>query len=210
MPASILKIDAKNPEEEIVAGALKVIKRGGLVALPTETVYGLAVDVENEAAIKKVFSVKRRPLTEGLIIGIEKVSDLATFARTIPDLAINLLKVFSPGPLTVVLPKKETVSPLLTGGTDKVALRIPRSGPTLAIIKEKFITLTSANRHGRPSPRTALDVYEELGEEIDLILDGGPTEIGKESTIVDFTQTPPKVLREGAIPTQAILKFWGG
>ncbi|MEO0098461.1 MAG: L-threonylcarbamoyladenylate synthase [candidate division WOR-3 bacterium] len=209
--AKIIKINPKEPEETVIEEAVRIIKEGGLVALPTETVYGLACDIKNESAVRQVFLVKRRPLSEGLIVGIKDISDLYQICEEIPALAIELFKRYSPGPITCILKKKPSLSLTLSGHRDNIAVRIPRSPVALKIIERSktFLTLTSANRHGEKSPLTAEDVIKSIGEEIDLILDGGKTEIGKESTIVDLTQTPPRILREGAIGIEEIKKVIG-
>lgn len=209
--AKIIKINPQEPEEEVIREAVTIIKEGGLIALPTETVYGLTCDIKNESAVKRIFLVKRRPLSEGLIVGVRRIEDIYLLCAEFPDLARELFKVFSPGPITCVLKKKPSVSSILTGNRDNVAVRIPRSPVALKIIEKSktFITLTSANRHGEKSPLTAEDVAKSIGEEIDLILDGGKTEIGRESTIVDLTQTPPQILRAGAIGIKEIKESLG-
>ncbi len=209
MPGRILRVNPKRPKQEVISEAIAVIKKGGLIALPTETVYGLAADIFNKTALKKVFEVKKRPLSFGLIVGVREIKDFYKLCEDIPDWVLKIIKTYSPGPLTYILKKKRIVSPLITGGKEGIALRIPRPLLVREIIKKSqtFITLTSANTHNRPSPLTAEDVKKDLGEKIDLILDGGKTEIGKESTIIDFTLTPPRVLREGAISLQELKRI---
>ncbi len=197
----ILKINPSEPSATILEKAVKIIKEGGLVAFPTDTLYALACDIFNERAVKKVFKIKRRPLTEPLPIGISKIAEIYKICSPIPDLALKLLRTYSPGPLTIVLKKKRIIPSLITGGRDSVALRIPASPIALELIKRSktFITLTSANLHKGRNPKTCEDVISELGEEVDLILDGGKTPLGKESTIIDFTKKPPAILREGTL-----------
>jgi len=207
--AKVVKVNPSEPEEEAVALATEVIKTGGLVALPTETVYGLAADFKNESAVRRVFFVKRRPLNLGLIVGVRSILDIYSLAAEVPPQALRLFRLFSPGPLTGVFKRKDFLLPILSGNTDGIAIRIPRSKIAIRIMEKSgtFVTLTSANRHQRRSPQTAEEVERDIGEEIDLILDGGKTEIGKESTIIDFTQIPPKILREGAIPWREIKRY---
>lgn len=194
-----------------LARAVEVIRSGGLVAFPTETVYGLGADALNENAVRKIFIAKERPFDDPLIVHIADAQQLLLLARHIPERAWDLVKKFWPGPLTLVLPKTDRVPAVTTGGLNTVAVRMP--GHTIA---RQLIELSgcpiaapSANRFGRPSPTTAQHVLEDLDGRIDLILDGGPTPIGVESTVVDLTQYPPMILRPGGVTLEALQEILG-
>lgn len=181
--------------------ASEVIKNGGVVAFPTETVYGLGADVFNECAIKKIFEAKNRPADNPLIVHISSIEQVQLLAKEVTHSAKLLIEKFFPGPLTVVLPKADAVPSLVSAGLDTVGIRMPRH-PTA----QEFLTLCetpvcapSANLSGRPSPTDWKAVYEDLNGRIDCILQGDVTEIGLESTVVDCTSSDPILLRLGAI-----------
>ena len=189
------------------------LKSGGLVAFPTETVYGLGADAQNESAIKKIYQVKGRPENHPLILHIADWQLMSEWVDEIPDYAIDLARKFWPGPLTLILNRSELAKDFVTGGQDTVGIRVPDRPIALQLITEfnklggKAIAAPSANRFGQVSPTTALAVQEEIGQflaEKDLILDGGPCEVGIESTIIDCTGTAPKILRPGAITEKMI------
>lgn len=186
--------------------ALKILQEGGLVAIPTETVYGLGADASNASAVKKIFVAKGRPKNHPLIVHIESHKQLHHWAKEIPDAAYKLAAAFWPGALTLILQKKEHVLEELTGGFDSIALRAPNHPLALELLRAfgGGIAAPSANLYGQVSPTSAQDVYEELGESVDLILDGGRCHIGIESTIVDLSQGDAKVLRPGAITQEQI------
>jgi len=186
---------------EAIANAVRVLRKGGLVAIPTETVYGLGADAQREAAIRRVFAVKRRPTSHPLIVHLGATSWLPLWARTIPPTARKLAEAFWPGPLTLVLPRSGRVLDAITGGQDTVALRVP-AHPLMRQLLSAFgggIAAPSANRFGKLSPTTAEHVRAELADEVDLVLDGGPCAIGIESTIVDLSSGSPTVLRPGGV-----------
>lgn len=189
-----------------IAQAVAVLKRGGLVGIPTETVYGLAADVENESALHRIFAVKSRPSTHPLIVHIHDASQLEEWSRDIPPAAHELGRLLWPGPLTMILRRSERVSIVATGGRDTVALRVPAHEVTLELLREfnGALAAPSANRFGKVSPTTAQHVLADLGADVDLILDGGPCSIGVESTILDMTPTVPQLLRPGSISIQRI------
>jgi len=187
--------------------AVAVLRGGGLVAFPTETVYGLGGDAANEEALKKIFAAKGRPHDHPLIVHIAEAAELAHWAREIPPSTHTLARRFWPGPLTLVLKRASGVSELVTGGQDSIAVRAP-SHPVARALLARFgggIAAPSANRYGRVSATTAEHVRQEFGASVDLVLDGGAAEVGIESTIVDLSGAEPAVLRPGMI-TQAMLE----
>jgi L-threonylcarbamoyladenylate synthase len=187
--------------EADIARAVSVLCAGGLVAFPTETVYGLGADAANEAAVRSIFSAKGRPHDHPLIVHIADAGQIAAWARDIPPAAHLLAQRFWPGPLTMVLKRADGVSDVVTGGQPTIALRSP-SHPVARALLARFgggIAAPSANRYGRVSATTAEHVRREFGNDIDCILDGGATDIGIESTIVDLSGVGASVLRPGAI-----------
>jgi L-threonylcarbamoyladenylate synthase len=186
--------------------AAAIICEGDLVAFPTETVYGLGADALNPSALQRIYEVKGRPTDNPLILHVAGRDQLALVAAAVPDVAITLIDAFWPGPLSLVLPKSARVPDLATAGLTTVAVRMPRHPAALALIKEAGTPLAapSANRSGRPSPTAAQHVFDDLQGRIPLILDGGPTTIGVESTVLDVTCTPPILLRPGGIPRETI------
>ena len=198
-------------ERDPVAIAVEVLREGGLVALPTETVYGLAADADNEMAVRRIFAVKGRPASHPLIVHVAGADALPAWARVIPDEARALAGAFWPGPLTIVLPKQPRVSHAITGGQDTVAVRVP-AHPLARSVLEQFgggVAAPSANRFGRVSPTCAEHVREDLGDEVDYVLDGGACTVGVESTIVDLSREQPAVLRPGGLPIDDIQRVLG-
>lgn len=192
--------------EEQIKLAVDILRREGIVAFPTDTLYGLGADASNETAIKKIFQVKQRPLNLPLPLLVADMSQIAQVAELVPELAWRLARLFLPGALTLVLPKARAISPLITAGSPKVAVRIPAHPIPLALIKSlgSPLTGTSANLSGRPAPVTAEEVFQQLGEGVDLILDGGKCPGGIESTIIDVSGETPLILRQGAIRREEI------
>ena len=183
-----------------------MLRAGGLVAIPTETVYGLAADASNPDAVRRIFAVKQRPADHPLIVHIAAADRLGDWASTIPPAAGILADACWPGPLTLLVARAERVLDVVTGGRSTVGLRVPAHPLTLELL-ERFgggIAAPSANRFGRVSPTTADHVRADLGDDVDFVLDGGPCPIGVESTIVDCTVDPPQVLRPGAISAEEI------
>jgi len=181
--------------------AAAVLRAGGLVAFPTETVYGLGADARNPAAVARIFSAKGRPADHPLIVHVADAGQLTAWARDIPETAWRLAAAFWPGPLTLVLPRMAGVPDAVTGGLDTVALRVPGHPMALELLAAfgDGIAAPSANRYGRVSPTSAEDVREELGDVVDLVLDGGSCQVGIESTIVDLSSATPRMLRPGAV-----------
>lgn len=193
-------------DEETIHRAAEIIKRGGLVAFPTETVYGLGADAFNPMAVARVFEVKQRPYFDPLIVHIGDRSEVNKLVQEIPYDAERLIERFWPGPLTVVLFKKDNVPDIVTSGLQTIAVRMPKHEMTLKLIKAAGTPIVgpSANPFGYLSPTRAQDVREQLGDQIDFILDGGPCEVGVESTIISFAEEKPKLLRPGGIPLEEI------
>lgn len=200
MKTEILKIDSIN-NEIIYKTAGDIIKDGGLVAFPTETVYGLGGDALNAESSAKIYEAKGRPSDNPLIVHVSDVKSVEKIAEGIDDKAKLLMTKFWPGPLTIVFRKKEIVPYSTTGGLDTVAVRMPDNKCAIEFIKAAggYIAAPSANKSGRPSPTKARHVYEDLEGRIDLIIDGGDAGIGVESTIVDLSEDIPTLLRPGYI-----------
>jgi L-threonylcarbamoyladenylate synthase len=189
-----------------VDAAVAALRAGKLVAFPTETVYGLGADASNDEAIASVFAVKARPIDHPLIVHLATIEQLAEWSDPLPASARKLAEAFSPGPITFLVPKAAHVSLAVTGGRHTVGLRIPAHPLTHAMLSAfgGGVVGPSANRFGRVSPTTAADVLIDLGNDVDIILDGGPCEVGIESTIVDCTTSPVTVLRRGAVTMEMI------
>ncbi|MEM1550576.1 MAG: L-threonylcarbamoyladenylate synthase [Candidatus Bathyarchaeia archaeon] len=197
----ILKVDRDNPDLEKIRLAADIIRKGGLVAFPTETVYGLGADALNPDAVKEIYIAKMRPLDNPIIIHITKKEDVYKLAVHVPERVENLIEVFWPGPLTLVLKASDIVPKVTTGGLDTVAIRMPKHKVALALIREaeRPIAAPSANLAGKPSPTLAEHVIQDLYGRIDAIIDAGQTNIGIESTVLDLTCNPPQILRPGGV-----------
>jgi L-threonylcarbamoyladenylate synthase len=207
----ILSVSPTDPDPGAIEQAAEVLRAGGLVAFPTETVYGLGADVLNLEAIKNVFEVKGRPSDNPLIVHVAGTKQLDDIVDEIPDKGKVLGEAFWPGPLTLVMKRTILVSDLVTGGLDTVAVRMPDHPAALALIRAfgEGIVGPSANLSGRPSPTTANHVYDDLRGRVELILDAGPTVIGLESTVVDVTVDPPVILRLGGLTRERIEEVVG-
>jgi L-threonylcarbamoyladenylate synthase len=181
--------------------AAAILRAGGLVAFPTETVYGLGANADSEAAVRKIFAAKGRPADHPVIVHLGEMMDMVSWSGQIPKQAWRLAETFWPGPLTLILPRLPRAKDAVTGGLDTVGLRVPSHPVAQALLREfrGAIAAPSANRFGRVSPTRAEHVREEFGERIEMILDGGNCEVGLESTIVDFSGDGPVILRPGAI-----------
>ena len=207
-----------NCTADALSSAAQLLKSGGLVALPTETVYGLGADATNKDAVARIYKVKGRPADHPLIVHIHSMQSLGDWADEIPDYAIALARDFWPGPMTLVLKRSLLAEDFVTGGQPTVGLRVPDHAIALAILSAfakiggQGIAAPSANRFGHVSPTTAQAVQEEIGEYLDqqdLILDGGPSRVGVESTIIDCTSDAPRILRPGAITIEMIEESTG-
>ena len=193
---------------DTILNAAQALKDGHLVAFPTETVYGLGADATNEKAVSRIYSVKGRPTNHPLIVHISSINKLDQWVTDIPDYAIKLAREFWPGPMTLILPRKELAKDFITGGQNNVGLRVPSQPIALALLKKfedmggQGIAAPSANRFGAVSPTTAGAVLEEIGSYLDtndLVMDGGQCSVGIESTIIDCTNRYPEILRPGLI-----------
>lgn len=186
--------------------AVQILNSGGLVAFPTETVYGLGADASNPVAVEKIFAAKERPHNHPLIVHLATIDEVTNWARDFPETAQRLSAAFWPGPLTMILAKQPQVSDVVTGKQATIGLRMPQHPVAQALLKAfgRGIAAPSANKFTRISPTTATAVREELGDAVDLILDGGDCTVGLESTIVDLSQGLPVILRPGMISAAAI------
>jgi L-threonylcarbamoyladenylate synthase len=206
--------DTKRPRKEIddlIESAARILREGGLLGIPTETVYGLAANGLDPAAVRKIFLAKGRPQDNPLILTIPGSQWLTRYCVDVPPIAYELARRFWPGPLTMVLKRNPIVPDETTGGLDTVAMRCPNHPVTLAIIREAGIPVAapSANTSGRPSCTSAQDVLEDMNGKIDGIVDGGPCAVGVESTILDLTVQPPRLLRPGGLPLEELENILG-
>ena len=211
MKAEIAVMTTENVDTDAIARGGEILKKGGLVAFPTETVYGLGGNALDPEASKKIYAAKGRPSDNPLIVHIADIKDLKKVAAEVPEKAQILADKYWPGPLTMILPKADIVPSETTGGLDSVAVRFPsdRIAQALILAGGGFVAAPSANTSGRPSPTTAGHVIEDLGDKIDMIIDGGQVCIGLESTIVDFTEDVPVVLRPGYISLEMLQETLG-
>ena len=207
-----------NCTSDALADAAARLIAGDLVAFPTETVYGLGADATNPAAVARIYKTKGRPADHPLIVHLADMQDISDWATEIPDYAIDLARAFWPGPMTLILPRTGLAADFITGGQATVGVRVPDHAIAIALLSAfkklggKGLAAPSANRFGHVSPTTASAVKEELGDFLaanDLILDGGPSFVGVESTIIDCTADTPRILRPGAITTEMIEKVTG-
>ena len=201
METQVRRLSYSQIDETMIEEAGRIIRKGGLVAFPTETVYGLGGDALNPESSKKIYAAKGRPSDNPLIVHIADKQDLYRIVREVPEKAKKLMEAFWPGPLTMIFYKNELVPQATTGGLDTVAVRMPSDRIAAAFIRAAggFVAAPSANVSGRPSTTTAAHVEEDLSGRIEMILDGGQAVIGLESTIVDMSVEPPVILRPGAV-----------
>lgn len=197
---------------EEIALAVEILRAGGLVAFPTETVYGLGADASNPAAVRRIFAAKGRPVSHPVIVHVSEAAALKEWAAEVPPAAWELADAFWPGPLTIVLRRARWVPGEVTGGADTVALRVPAQPVALELLVAfgGGLAAPSANRFGRVSPTRAEHVRHDLGGAVDLVLDGGPCTVGVESTIVDLSGRQPALLRPGGIGAERIAEVLGG
>ena len=211
MKTQIFKIDSDNIDNTVIDKAADIVKSGGLVAFPTETVYGLGGDGLNPSASMKIYSAKGRPSDNPLILHISDLSQLNRLVTEIPETAVKLADHFWPGPLTMIFKKSDIVPKETSGGLDTVAIRFPEDKIAQALITASGtpIAAPSANTSGRPSPTRASHVEFDLSGKIDMIIDGGPCEFGLESTIVDVSGNVPCLLRPGAVTLEMLRELLG-
>jgi L-threonylcarbamoyladenylate synthase len=207
----MFKVNAENPDPAKIHAAAQIIQNGGLVAFPTETVYGLGADALNPEAVLALFEAKKRPLDNPPIVHVASTSEVHQLVLDVPAKAELLMKQFWPGPLTLIFKHSNLVPNVTTAGLDTVAIRMPKHKVALELIKQsrRPIAAPSANLAGKPSPTTASHVFEDLNGRIEAILDGGDTNIGVESTVLDLSVDPPMLLRPGGTPFEALKSVLG-
>jgi len=201
----IIRVNKDNPETEKIRKAAEIIKKGGLVAFPTETVYGLGADALNAKAVKRIFTVKGRPSDNPLIVHVSSIDDVYRIAKP-NKIAKKLMEKFFPGPLTLVMERKDIVPDVTTANLKTIAVRMPDHKVALKLIElsETPIAAPSANKSGKPSPTRAEHVIEDFKDEIECVIDGGEVNIGLESTVVDTTTYPIEILRPGSITKEVL------
>jgi L-threonylcarbamoyladenylate synthase len=202
----IIKFNDQHLDADGIDAAVEVLRSGGLIAFPTETVYGLGADAMNVEAVHRVFDAKGRPSDNPLIVHIAALENSFNFTDALPEKGLRLAEIFWPGPLTLIVEKKGNVPDIVTANLDTVALRVPKHPVTLQLLKifNGGIVGPSANISGRPSPTRADHVFNDLNGKIDIIIDAGPTTIGIESTVIDVTIDPPVILRVGGLSKEDI------
>jgi len=207
----VIRVSSEKPQTDRVRIAANIIKKGGLIAFPTETVYGLGADAWNSDAVAKIFVAKRRPSDNPIIVHIADKKDVYRLARNVPNRAEKLMAEFWPGPLTLILRRSSLVPDITVAGLDTIGIRMPSNEVALALIHESGtpIAAPSANRAGKPSPTTAQHVIDDLAGRIDVVLDGGPTRVGVESTVVDVTTRIPLILRPGGTSDEKLRQVLG-
>ena len=201
----IIRIDPHNISSQAIIPAVEILRSGGVVAYPTETFYGLGVNALNEEAVKKIYAIKKRDFSQPLLILIPHQDLLPLYVKDVPEEALMLIERFWPGPLTLIFSASPHLPSILLGEADKIAIRVSSHPIAQALTKglNSPITSTSANISGAQSPCTSEEVSSQLGDKIDLLMDGGRTPGEKPSTIIDVTISPPRLIREGAIPFAA-------
>lgn len=211
MQTKIWRMPAHKPDEELLEEAASFLKKGELVAFPTETVYGLGGNALDSSASRKIYEAKGRPSDNPLIVHISDINQIDELVRSIPPVAIKLMEKFWPGPITFVLPKSDKIPAVITGGLDTVAIRMPAHKIALKLIEIAGLPIAapSANISGRPSPTTAQHVIDDLGGKIAGIIDGGKAGVGVESTVLDLTTPVPTILRPGGVTLEDLQKEIG-
>ncbi len=206
MRTRIVRVDPENPDLRSLEEAAEVIRSGGLVAFPTETVYGLGANAFDPRACSRIFEAKGRPKDNPLIVHIGSREDLDEVVRRVPDRVLPFIERLWPGPLTVILEKSERIPGEVTAGLETVAVRFPSHPIARALVRLSGVPIAapSANLSGRPSPTSAEHVIEDLMGRVEMIIDGGETFLGLESTIIDFTEDPPLVLRPGPLTVEQL------
>lgn len=194
----ILKIDPNNPEKEKINAAVDILKSGGTVVYPTDTVYGIGANIFNTEAAAKIYSIKKRSPNKPLSVCVSKIDDIKKIAFTDENIR-NMVKKILPGPFTIILKKKEIVPSILTAGGEKIGIRIPDNKICMKLSKEFPITTTSANISGKKVPESIDGILKQFDDNVDLILDAGTCKHGIHSTVIDMTVSPPKIVRKGAI-----------
>ena len=211
LPTKIFRMNPDQPEESYIEEAARVLQSGGLVAFPTETVYGLGANIYHPESVERIFQVKGRPGDNPLIVHLYSVEQVPEVAETIPDVFRVLAQQFLPGPLTMILPKKQTVSAVVSAGLPTVAIRIPAHPVAARLLAKAAIPVAapSANLSGRPSPTLGSHVVDDLQGRVEVILDAGPTGVGVESTVLDLTGERPRIFRPGGITLEMLREVLG-
>jgi L-threonylcarbamoyladenylate synthase len=206
----MVRVDPEHPDPAVLQEAAAIIRSGGLVAFPTETVYGLGADCANRAAIRRIYEVKGRPERKPLLVLIADRSWLSCLTPSVPDRALGLMDAFWPGPLTLTFPAAPSVPRELLGDGTTIGIRLPGPSVAQALVRTVGgpVTAPSANRSGGPDPVSATAVRDDIGDRIDLILDGGAARQATPSTVVDLSGDAPRLIREGQVPFDAILRVW--
>lgn len=190
----LIQINPQKPEKEKIKRAINVLRAEGILIYPTDTIYGLGVNIFSERAIKRVYNLKNRPYNKPLSVCVSKIKDIHEIAYL--DNREEIIKKLLPGPFTIILRKKEHISSILTAGKDKIGVRIPDNRICREITRKFPITTTSANLSGKEAPKSVDDIIKQWGDSVDLIIDGGNSQ-GFPSTVIDMTTHPPKILRKG-------------
>lgn len=211
MHTTIIRLDPKKPDKKKIGSAAQILRKGGLVAFPTETVYGLGANALDEIAVKNIFVVKGRPSDNPLIVHIADKKEVYKLAREVPKKAVKLMDKFWPGPLTIVLKKRDIIPDVVSGNLDTVAIRMPSNKIALELIKQAGVPVAapSANLSGKPSPTTADHVVDDLNRKIPVIICGGNAKIGLESTVIDLSTKIPMLLRPGRITAEQLVDELG-
>lgn len=211
MTVQVIQVDPIHPDPEYIRPAARALRQGKLVAFPTETVYGLGADALNRSAVARIFEAKGRPSYDPLIVHLAGAAWLERAAAVVPPLALRLAEAFWPGPLTLILAKRPEIPDLVTSGLDTVAVRVPDHPVALALLEaaDVLVAAPSANRFGRTSPTRASHVLADLEGRIDVLVDGGETRIGIESTVLDLSGPRPTILRPGGVTREQLLEVLG-
>lgn len=210
MTSKMIKIESTADFEKLSEPA-KALAEGKLIAFPTETVYGLGGNALDAQTVKKIYGAKGRPSDNPLIVHVSSKEDVYSLAETVPENAEKILDILCPGPITIILNKSNLVPDVVTAGGKTVAIRFPENEIARELIKKSGVPVAapSANLSGRPSPTTAAHVAEDLSDKIDYIIDGGPCRVGLESTVIDLTVTPPRILRPGGVSQETLAALLG-
>lgn len=212
MKTEIIKVDISKPEwGKELDYAAQVLRNGGLVAFPTETVYGLGANALDKHAVEGIYKAKGRPSDNPLIVHIAETAALKELTSGIPQTAPKLMEAFWPGPLTLLMPKSDKIPAIVTAGLDTVGIRMPSNPIALELIRRSGVPVAapSANSSGRPSPTLAKHVVEDLSGKVDVIIDGGHSKVGVESTVLDITADPPMILRPGGVTFERLTQLLG-
>lgn len=194
---NLIKINPQKPEKDKIEFALNTLREGGIIVYPTDTLYGIGVNIFNETAVERVFSIKKRSRSKPISVCLPEVEDIFKVAYMDSETE-KIARKLLPGPFTLILKKKESISMVLTAGESKIGVRVPDSKVSMELSREFPLTATSANISGMEVPESPEEVYKQLGESIDLTLDAGTFERSAPSTVIDMTCHPPKVLRKGS------------